>query len=243
MTLTEVIDGLEREVDAACAYWANKGKGGMQVPFHGDFANTPPSGLHRLKWWIRELRAAPTPGPLAPWDLLRCAEGAVSEYFGEDKSGLHDQMKALRVAVEAASPTPGPDARAPEETTSGARGGCTFLDPYGNPCDLPADHSGCIHSGTSADGKFKWWWTPSGSVADGKCPKCGDDIGEQLAIAYDAGAESKDAQAPGEAGHTRGRTAEPAAERGERRSGPRRRRATALLAARAEGPREPEVKP
>ncbi len=141
--------------------------------------------------------------------LRRAAERVVNEYRIDLHQPEPKWSDALLEAVDDLREILSSTAPDPEAT------GCTFLDPYGNPCDLPGGHAGYIHSGTSADGKFKWWWTPSGSVADGKCPKCGDDIGEQLAIAYDAGAESKDAQAPGEAGHTRGRTAEPAAERGE----------------------------
>jgi hypothetical protein len=33
-------------------------KGGMQVPFHGDFASAPPSVVSRLRWWHRDLLAA-----------------------------------------------------------------------------------------------------------------------------------------------------------------------------------------
>jgi hypothetical protein len=48
------VSGLFHEVEAAKAYRAAP-KGGQQVPFHGDFANVPPSGLSRLNWWLREI--------------------------------------------------------------------------------------------------------------------------------------------------------------------------------------------
>lgn len=37
---------------------ARREKGGMQVPFHGDFANITPSNVGRLEWWAREARRA-----------------------------------------------------------------------------------------------------------------------------------------------------------------------------------------
>lgn len=36
---------------AAVSAHENKGKGGQQVPYHGDFAALPPSGVVNLRWW------------------------------------------------------------------------------------------------------------------------------------------------------------------------------------------------
>lgn len=33
-------------------------RGGMRVGDFGDFVNVPPSGIHRLRWWVRELQKA-----------------------------------------------------------------------------------------------------------------------------------------------------------------------------------------
>ena len=42
-------------VEAAEAHW-NRSPGGLQVPFHGDFATSNPSSRSRLVWWARKLR-------------------------------------------------------------------------------------------------------------------------------------------------------------------------------------------
>lgn len=52
-----MVHGLFLEVEAAKAY-RSAPKGGQQVPFNGDFASVPPSGLSRLSWWVRELGRA-----------------------------------------------------------------------------------------------------------------------------------------------------------------------------------------
>jgi len=57
-TLSDLLDGLRAEIEAATDYQAHRGKGGQHVPFHGDFAHVPLSGLHRLAWWERALRGA-----------------------------------------------------------------------------------------------------------------------------------------------------------------------------------------
>jgi hypothetical protein len=57
-TLPEVATALANTIDMAVAAHENRGRGGMQVPYHGDFANAPPSVIVRLRWWSRELRAA-----------------------------------------------------------------------------------------------------------------------------------------------------------------------------------------
>jgi len=56
-TLGSLLEGFELEVEARAADLA-RGKGGQNVPFHGDFVSVPPSALNRLKWWSRELREA-----------------------------------------------------------------------------------------------------------------------------------------------------------------------------------------
>lgn len=48
----------EAEIEAAAQHLASKGRGGQHVSFHGDFAQVPPSGIGRLRWWAREFREA-----------------------------------------------------------------------------------------------------------------------------------------------------------------------------------------
>jgi hypothetical protein len=55
--LQAVVTGLAQEMEAAIRE-RERPKGGMSVPFHGDFCNAPPSMLGRLRWWARELREA-----------------------------------------------------------------------------------------------------------------------------------------------------------------------------------------
>lgn len=58
--LESITDELERTVAEA-----DRPKGGMSVPFHGDFAGAlrVPSMLSRVRWWARELRASLPAGP------------------------------------------------------------------------------------------------------------------------------------------------------------------------------------
>ncbi len=58
--LMQLLEGLQHQIEGAEREMANRDKGGQHVPFKGDFANVPPSGLHRLKWWARELIEAAT---------------------------------------------------------------------------------------------------------------------------------------------------------------------------------------
>lgn len=44
--------------EAAVAAHEARGRGGQQVPFHGDFARVPPSDVGRLRWWAKEFRQA-----------------------------------------------------------------------------------------------------------------------------------------------------------------------------------------
>ncbi len=55
--LATVVEAFARTAEAAISH-AERPKRGMQVPFHGDFCNAPPSTLDRLAWWVREMRAA-----------------------------------------------------------------------------------------------------------------------------------------------------------------------------------------
>ncbi len=57
-TVAQMIDGLESEVERAIAERQHRGKGGQTVSFQGDFAGCALSSLLRLRWWVRELRAA-----------------------------------------------------------------------------------------------------------------------------------------------------------------------------------------
>lgn len=48
-------DELEVIRDTFKAAIANhrKGKGGQQVPYHGDFASMPPSSIGQMEWWVK----------------------------------------------------------------------------------------------------------------------------------------------------------------------------------------------
>jgi hypothetical protein len=53
------LEGIEGEIEARRADLANRIRvGGQQVPFHGDFCAVPPSGIIKISWWCRALRAA-----------------------------------------------------------------------------------------------------------------------------------------------------------------------------------------
>jgi len=54
----EAVDGFADEVKRAAVARENAGRGGQQVPFHGDFASAPPSTLARLAWWSRRFDKA-----------------------------------------------------------------------------------------------------------------------------------------------------------------------------------------
>lgn len=55
--LRAVVTGLAEEMEAAIRE-RERPKGGQAAPFHGDFAQAPPSMVGRLRWWARELRGA-----------------------------------------------------------------------------------------------------------------------------------------------------------------------------------------
>lgn len=55
--LKAVVVGLAEEMEAAIRE-RERPKGGQSVPFHGDFAQAPPSMVSRLRWWAREMREA-----------------------------------------------------------------------------------------------------------------------------------------------------------------------------------------
>lgn len=53
-----VIRSLADTIEHAEHATKQRGRGGQQVPFHGDFANATPGTLAQLKWWVRELERA-----------------------------------------------------------------------------------------------------------------------------------------------------------------------------------------
>lgn len=60
-----LLDALCHEFEATIAYHESKGKGGQQVPFHGDFSSVGPSVVSRMRWWTREIRLAFAERPLS----------------------------------------------------------------------------------------------------------------------------------------------------------------------------------
>jgi hypothetical protein len=57
--LEGALEGITSELERTVAE-ADRPKGGMRVPFHGDFASALqlPSVVGRFRWWARNLRAA-----------------------------------------------------------------------------------------------------------------------------------------------------------------------------------------
>lgn len=58
--LREALEGIAEEFERTVRHIDSKGKGGQQVPFHGDFASACqlPSFCSRARWWATHLRAA-----------------------------------------------------------------------------------------------------------------------------------------------------------------------------------------
>lgn len=48
--LENACESFAEMAEAAIAHH-ERGKGGQQVPFHGDFAHVPPSAVRTLRWW------------------------------------------------------------------------------------------------------------------------------------------------------------------------------------------------
>ena len=53
-----VLTALTEEFQATIRHHDNRGKGGQQVTFTGDFASVGPGTLSRMRWWLREMQAA-----------------------------------------------------------------------------------------------------------------------------------------------------------------------------------------
>lgn len=62
MNIHEVLDAFEHQIEKREAGLRFNGAG-MRVPENGDFVQCPPSTVGRLRWWLRELRAAAGPRP------------------------------------------------------------------------------------------------------------------------------------------------------------------------------------
>jgi hypothetical protein len=67
----------EFERTVARAEWEAAGSKGMHVPFHGDFASVTrvPSVISRMRWWLREFRAAFDEAGISEADIRAAAEG------------------------------------------------------------------------------------------------------------------------------------------------------------------------
>jgi len=57
LALESFVTGFAEMAEGAVAHHRGP-KTGMQVPYHGDFANLPPSGVSRLEWWGKAAREA-----------------------------------------------------------------------------------------------------------------------------------------------------------------------------------------
>jgi len=52
------LDGIASTFESAVAHHEQRGAGGQQVGFHGDFANVPPSVVGQMRRWARDVREA-----------------------------------------------------------------------------------------------------------------------------------------------------------------------------------------
>lgn len=53
-----ILTALAGEFRATVRHHENRGKGGQQVTFTGDFASVGPGTLSRIRWWLREMESA-----------------------------------------------------------------------------------------------------------------------------------------------------------------------------------------
>ena len=53
-----ILTALAGEFQATIRHHENRGRGGQQVTFTGDFASVGPGTLSRMRWWLREMQAA-----------------------------------------------------------------------------------------------------------------------------------------------------------------------------------------
>lgn len=53
-----ILTALAGEFESAVRHHENRGKGGQQVTFTGDFASVGPGTLQRMRWWLREMKTA-----------------------------------------------------------------------------------------------------------------------------------------------------------------------------------------
>jgi hypothetical protein len=56
--MEKVVEAFANSVDAADRADDARGRGGQQVPFHGEFCNAPPSTRSVLRRYVREFKAA-----------------------------------------------------------------------------------------------------------------------------------------------------------------------------------------
>lgn len=54
--LERALESICDEFDATVRHFENRGKGGQQVSFHGDFANVAPSTIIAMRRWSADLR-------------------------------------------------------------------------------------------------------------------------------------------------------------------------------------------
>jgi len=54
--LEHIAIGFIAEVEAADRVLEQRGAGGQQIPFHGDFASVTPSAMGRLRWWANAMK-------------------------------------------------------------------------------------------------------------------------------------------------------------------------------------------
>lgn len=59
LTVRQLLEAITHEFERTIEE-AERPKGGMQVPFHGDFASAArlPSVIGHMRWWVREFRRA-----------------------------------------------------------------------------------------------------------------------------------------------------------------------------------------
>ena len=92
MSLVARVEGFVDVVERAAEHFRNKGKGGVQVPYHDDFASVTPSTLRELEWWTRTFKSA-----LESNSAKYCLDTVKSmERMGTETHFKHQALEVIR---------------------------------------------------------------------------------------------------------------------------------------------------
>jgi chromosome segregation ATPase len=93
--LTGLADAFAAECENAVRHHEGKAEGGVQVPYHGDFAQVRPSVVMRLRWWGKAFREA-LAGETGSVDALRSERDAAVSHANDLERGLTGARKAVQ---------------------------------------------------------------------------------------------------------------------------------------------------